>query len=136
MDLQGPIPFRAAQAYGMRPNGPARTGAVPGSGANAIDQPSAPGASRKPDGTIEPPFAERRDHVSVTLASLVSGKVESPVGRGAGFEQPAPTISAQSSRSSVGPVAAPGAYAMYTRAADRVEAATAVSIGRTLDARG
>jgi len=133
MDLQGPIPFRAAQAYGMRPNSPARAAAVTGSGANPNSPPS---ASRTPDGTIEPPFAERRDHVSVTLASLVSGKVESPVGRGAGFEQPAPTISAQSSRSSVGPVAAPGAYAMYTRAADRVEAATAVSICRTLDARG
>ena len=132
MDLQGPLSFRAAQASGAY--GQASGARIGAPGARTAPA-QGPQGSIAADGTVTPPFAERRDHVAVSLSALVSGKVESPVGRGEGFDrasQPNPARPAQ-------PVAAPaqalGAYAMYTRAADRVEVATAVSLGRTLDAR-
>jgi hypothetical protein len=134
MDLQGPISFRAAQASGAYGNasGPRARAGQPDTrpGSSAAQQ-----GSIAADGTINPPFAERRDHVAVSLSALVSGKVESPVGRGEGFEQAARANPARPAQSVAAPAQATGAYAMYTRAADRVEVATAVSLGRTLDAR-
>lgn len=117
MDAPGPIPFRpipfhAAQAYGMR--------------SGARDS-----AARDAQGRIQPPLAraaDRTDRVSASLAELVSGSVKSPVSRGAGFDAP----------QAAGPRGqAPGApLTMYTRAADRIEVATQVTVGRTLDTRG
>lgn len=130
MDARSPIPFNAAQAYGVRAQQPARA--------------SAPRA-RVESGFIVPPNLpaadDRAQRVAerVTLASvgptargaspldtLVSGRVESPVGRGEGFDQPAPAAAR--------PAGAP--LAMYSRTADRVEVATAVSVGRSIDIRG
>ena len=56
---------------------------------------------------------------------LVGGKVQSPVSRGQGFDAPG--------RSAVpNPT---GSLQMYSRAADRVEVATAAHLGRMLDTR-
>lgn len=119
MDAPGPIPFRpipfhAAQAYGIRPNGSARPG----------------GAGQTPaTGAIVPPRtagAERVDRISASLSNLVSGSVNSPVSQGVGFEQPTAPRGGTSD----------GRMQLYTRAADRIEVATDVAIGRTLDTRG
>ena len=101
MDSTRPIPFHAAVAYGMKPGAQFRRG----------NQPA--GA------TIQAPVAKPS-----TAAKLVSGKVDSPVSRGQGFDAPrAPMPNAS------------GALQMYSRAADRVEVATAAQLGRILDTR-
>ena len=69
--------------------------------------------------TIQPPVAK-----SSAAANLVSGKVDSPVSRGQGFDAPRAPM----------PNTA-GALQMYSRAADRVEVATAAHLGRILDTR-
>lgn len=56
---------------------------------------------------------------------LVAGKVAKPADPLAPLDQPAAT-----------PTATASAFALYTRAADRVEVATAVAIGRTIDRIG
>jgi len=64
------------------------------------------------------------------VAKLVSGAVDSPVSRGRGFDSgPSAQPAAQRATPS-------GNFALYTRAADRLEVATSVALGRTLDARG
>lgn len=131
MDLQGPIPFRAAQARTAQALGAYSAGRA--RAAHPVNP--NPQGTVESDGVITPPFAERRDHVAVSLSALVSGKVDSPVGRGEGFEQAARGNPARPAQPVSAPAQANGAYAMYTRAADRVEVATAVSLGRTLDAR-
>ena len=75
-------------------------------------------------------IGRRPDALAPNLASMVAGQIDSPVARGAGFDAPA-AAAAPTARPT-----APAAYAMYTRAADRVEVATSLSVGRTLDARG
>jgi len=101
MDSTRPIPFQAAVAYGMKPGAQLR--------------PANPRASA----TIRPPVATVSG-----AAKLVSGKVDSPVSRGQGFDAPrAPMPNAS------------GALQMYSRAADRVEVATAAHLGRILDTR-
>ena len=149
MDSLGPINFQAhagrvAQAYGAR--GPARVGTP-----NPAPQPGK--ASIGPDGVILPPFAPTRDPngrggttaprgdratlsggsaIPEQIEHLIAGQVDSPVSRGQGFDEPpAPRAFAGAARP-----AATGAYAMYTRAADRVEVATSIAVGRSLDARG
>ena len=121
MDAPRPIPFqaaaaRAAGAYGLRQGAPATQ------------------KGRVEDGRIVAPFedrgpATRTDHVELSLGTLVSGRVESPIGRGEGFDQPAPA------RMAPAPVrlSSNGSFAMYTRAADRLEVATSVALGRSLD---
>ncbi len=101
MDSTRPIPFQAAVAYGMKPGAQVR--------------PASPRASA----SIQPPVA-----TTSAAAKLVSGKVDSPVSRGQGFDAPrAPMPNAS------------GALQMYSRAADRVEVATAAQLGRILDTR-
>lgn len=138
MDPSAPIPFHARAAYGLpRPGGTA-SGSTP--------------RAQFENGRIVPPFAERRDHVSVSVGNLVAGAVESPVSQGRGFEgvegvggqvrpiavraangeSPAPTSRLQMGRNAASPVA----FAMYTRAADRLEVATDLAVGRALDVRG
>ncbi|MCE2883478.1 MAG: hypothetical protein LW806_01065 [Planctomycetaceae bacterium] len=155
MDSPSPINFRAAQAaaaYGGRPALRAQTGQLgsqPGSdsrssGPTKASTTAAPKgvATRAADGSIVPPHARateaqpmrigrHQDALSPSLAAMVAGQVDSPVSRGEGFEQPQPQA-----RPQVSPAAAHGAYAMYGRAADRIEVATSVTVGRTLDARG
>jgi len=101
MDSTRPIPFQAAVAYGMKSGGHPRL---------AITRATA---------TIQPAVAKASG-----AAKLVSGKVDSPVSRGQGFDAPrAPMPNAS------------GALQMYSRAADRVEVATAAHLGRILDTR-
>lgn len=99
MDSTRPIPFQAAVAYGMKPQ----------TATTRIGTP------------IKPPVAK-----TSPATGLVSGRVESPVSRGQGFETP---------RTAPGP-SPNGNLQMYSRAADRVEVATATQLGRILDARG
>lgn len=67
------------------------------------------------------------------LDVLVAGAVDSPVGAGRGFDAPAPARPGLATGRSG---ASPAAFAMYTRAADRLEVATDVAVGRALDVRG
>jgi hypothetical protein len=155
MDSPAPINFQAhagriAQAYG------AKSPALRGAGHAGAPNPAQPGqATIGPNGVIQPPFPVtrdpngrgaasdvRQDRVTFTggsagaapapqpIEQLVAGQVDSPVSRGQGFDEP-PARAANARSASVA-----GAYAMYTRSADRVEVATSVAIGRTLDARG
>lgn len=155
MDSPAPINFQAhagrvAQAYGAKSavKSPAMRGAAQ---VGAFHATQSGQATIGPNGVIQPPFPVtrdpngrgtaadvRRDRVTLTgpaqapqpIEQLVAGQVDSPVSRGQGFDEP------PSRTASAGSVAASGAYAMYTRSADRVEVATSVAIGRTLDARG
>lgn len=161
MDSPSPINFRAAQAaaaYGGRPTLRAQTGQLgshAGANAGSPSKSSGPAplsttaastgvATRAADGSIVPPHARtaeaqpmrigrHQDALSPSLAAMVAGQVDSPVSRGQGFEQPHPKPQA---RPHATPGSAHGAYAMYGRAADRIEVATSVTVGRTLDARG
>ena len=145
MDSPAPINFQAhagrvAQAYGARKPGAA---AVPPAARESGK------ASIGADGVIRPPFAPganpnnqaadtRQDRVTFSSAAipeqieqLIAGQVDSPVSRGQGFDEPP-----QRGPASAAGRGAAGAYAMYTRSADRVEVATSVAVGRSIDARG
>jgi hypothetical protein len=98
MDSTRPIPFQAAVAYGMK-----------------LKQ-----AAARPAPTIQPPVAK-----TSAAAALVSGRVDSGLSRGDGFD---PARGAPMPR-------AAGTLQMYSRAADRVEVATAAQLGRVLDTR-
>lgn len=145
MDSLGPINFQAhagrvAQAYGAR--APGRVGAPTPAGQatigpNGVIQPPFP-PTRDPNGRGQNAADVRQDRVNLTsgpapaakpIEQLVAGQVDSPVARGEGFEpQQARPATARSG-------AATGAYAMYSRSADRVEVATSVALGRSIDAR-
>ena len=139
MDSNAPISFRAAQAnaaYGMRPpQGPrsASSTTIPAGGRSET--------GRVEGGRVIPPFSPdqvaRRDQFTHRPAELVAGTVDSPVSRGEGFDQPsAPLAGGRNAQVRVGPASPAASFAMYSRAADRIEVATAVSLGRALDARG
>lgn len=89
---------------------------------------------------VKPPVAlNARAPATPAIEQLVAGQVDSPVARGEGFDEPG--FSRQAARPAVAgpvgrPVTANGAYPMYTRSADRIEAATSVAVGRSLDTRG
>ena len=80
-----------------------------------INSPTPPLRAQQPD-SFEPASSAQR---------LVAGKVAQPVN----FD-PAASV-ANNGSASVAPV-----YQMYTRAADKIEAAVAVQIGRAIDLRG
>jgi hypothetical protein len=113
MESRGPIPFNAAVAYGMKPNSATRA------------------TQARAGSTIKAPFARADvgEQVAVSLSNLVSGKVDSPVSRGEGFDAPRTAATGQPAKN---PAAS---MQMYSRAADRIEVATAVSLGRTIDTR-
>jgi len=150
MDSLAPINFQAhagrvAQAYGAR-----KPAAV------AFPQ-TIPQTTRETgratigsDGLIRPPFSPaanpngtagdtRQDRVTLSggsaipeqIEQLIAGQVDSPVSRGEGFDEPPQRGAASAARPG-----ASGAYAMYSRSADRIEVATSVALGRSLDARG
>ena len=118
--------FRAAQAYG-----PA------GARASSTKQVQQQSTGRVVNGRIVPPFsqmsvAEAAASTRRDVVTLVAGQVDSPVSQGEGFDQP--VTSPRSNATPAGNLAT-GNFAMYSRAADRVEVATAVTLGRSLDAR-
>jgi hypothetical protein len=117
MDSTRPIPFQAAAAYGMKPkaNTPATS------------------TSSRVGGVITPPAA-RPPNTANLVTGMVSGKVDSPVSRGLGFDPGAGSPADARRRAALS--AATGALQMYSRAADRVEVATAAQLGRILDTRG
>ena len=126
MDPTAPIPFRLAAAYGLHRSGAnpiARTG-----GRQAPVAPTLmPAASRQPDAAM----SDRRGGAARPVDVLVAGSVDSPIASGRGFDAP------PSGRGihRAGPAAGAGAFAMYTRAADRLEVATDLAVGRALDVR-
>jgi hypothetical protein len=124
MDSTRLIPFHAAAAYGMKPlRSPAPTTQPAFTGTAAFRTPATAVSFRSGD-TIQPPVQPAGARASAAT-KLVGGKVQSPVSRGQGFDAPG--------RSAVpNPT---GSLQMYSRAADRVEVATAAHLGRMLDTR-
>ena len=106
MDGTGPIPFHAAQAARLYGGRPS-------------------GASSKPQITVPNGPAAGKPN------PLVAGRVQATAGPLAPLDQV--TLSTANTG---GAGTTPNSFAMYTRAADRVEVATAVAIGRTIDRLG
>lgn len=112
--LTGPIPFHIAKAYGVRAAiDPSRNG-KPVSAVGRMD-PS----------VVRPAFPS--DQFAARLDAMVSGTVESPIGRGEGFDAPPAAATTR----------APGSdrFQMYTRAADRIEVSTKIALGTQIDTR-
>ncbi len=121
MDSTRPIPFQAAVAYGMKPTQANRTSNNSISGNSSGRTPTGQAVTSSPGAVIRPPAPR----AAPALTNLVSGKVDSAVSRGQGFDAPRGAPMPNSS----------GALQMYSRAADRVEVATAATLGRLLDTR-
>ncbi|MCP4836376.1 MAG: hypothetical protein GY895_16605 [Phycisphaera sp.] len=127
MDASGPIPFRAAAAYGAprpvvgREIGPARGPST---------------TSTNTAGSIRPATVDRVEVTTSTpvIDRLVAGTVRSDINRGVGFDgDPSP----DRSRGPIRPPAANDAsLQLYNRHADRLEAATGVALGGSLDIQG
>ena len=127
MQVNGPIPFHAARAYGMpRSSAPATSAPAAGlsfqraASAGAIQSRTPATATDRAERSDAPPFASTSAapaRSTVPADGLVAGHVSG----GVDFSGPVPTRGSSLS--------------LYSRAADRVEAATAVNIGRSLDLR-
>lgn len=93
MEIRGPLPFRIANAYGVKP------AAVP------------------PVAAAEP---------STRIVNLIAGRVALPADPALASASAAPAGEAfdQTTRQT---------FQMYTRAADRVDVATRIAVGRTVD---
>ena len=128
MDASGPIPFRATAAYGVR---------APQTAAN----PGSPAGSRIPVADSSRPAivdtVDLRTKASDRLNDLVAGTVRSDVNRGLGFDgDPRSRIPAGTPMATRPEVVEGGPMHLYNRQADRIEAATGVALGRTLDVEG
>ncbi|MAC18199.1 MAG: hypothetical protein CMJ23_00685 [Phycisphaerae bacterium] len=128
MDSTGPIPFRASAAYGVRPTSP-----------SARPNPtSAAGAA--PSTTIRPTVVdqvETRSANTERLDLLVAGTVRSDINRGTGFDGDSVSAIPSGKHLPTRPQAVnEGPMHLYNRQADRIEAATGVALGRTLDLQG
>jgi len=121
MDSTRPIPFQAAVAYGMKPTQANRTSNNSISGNSSGRTPTGQAVTSSLGAVIRPPAPR----AAPALTNLVSGKVDSAVSRGQGFDAPRGAPMPNSS----------GALQMYSRAADRVEVATNATLGRLLDTR-
>ena len=106
MRINGSIPFHVARAYGAQKPQAARPAANPA--------PPPSSAAARPADAFQPAGAAQ----SPTIQSLIAGQVQRPIDF-------MPNVAPQSE-----------SLQLYTRAADRIEAATAVQIGRSLDVRG
>lgn len=109
MQIHGSLPMHIARAYGVHSPSPARASAP-----TTPAKPAGPIARIQPDDAFETSAANR----SQRIESLIAGRVDHPIDF-------TPTPAPQSE-----------ALQMYTRAADRIEAATSVHIGQSLDVRG
>ena len=74
-----------------------------------------------PTSAASEPAAQARGQRPRAVDQLVGGTVQSDVNRGVGFDGDAP---------------APASMAMYSRTAERLEAATRVALGQQLDVTG
>lgn len=100
------LPLNIAKAYGVKPSAAAT-----------------PTDNTSPIASIAPARKPERFQPGSAANQLVAGKVSQPVN----FEGPSAPRS---------PVNAAPVLPMYTRAADKMEAAVAVQIGRSLDMTG
>jgi len=126
MDSTRPIPFQAAVAYGMKPTQANRTSNNSISGNSSGRTPTGQPVTSSPGAVIRPPASRAAPALTnPALTNLVSGKVDSAVSRGQGFDAPRGAPMPNSS----------GALQIYSRAADRVEVATNATLGRLLDTR-
>jgi hypothetical protein len=127
MDSTGPIPFRASAAYGVRPTAPA---------GRPIAATTATGAGT----AIRPAVVDQVETRSATterLDLLVAGTVRSDINRGTGFDGDSVSNIASGTHLPTRPQAVnEGPMHLYNRQADRIEAATGVALGRTLDIQG
>jgi hypothetical protein len=127
MDATGPIPFRAAAAYGVpatRQTSSARPPAFPANPGSVL-----------PGQAIRPPAVDVVETTSTRvdgIRRLVAGTVRSDINRGIGFDEDGPRGTAP--RPAV--PRADGTLHLYNRQADRMEAATGVALGRSLDVQG
>ncbi|MCA9289567.1 MAG: hypothetical protein KDA25_00470 [Phycisphaerales bacterium] len=122
MQITGsPIPFQAARAYGIQPARPvAPTSAADATSAvdraSAVDRTGSVGRVQRPTAT---PDLRRIDNP--ILRKLVAGQVAQPIDfSGAATPMPKDELT----------------LPLYTRAADKIEAAVAVNRGRRIDVRG
>ena len=122
MDPSGPIPFRAASAYGIRPT-------------QSAEAPPrvAPGqAITPPASTTRVDLVETTSNRIEGIQKLVAGTVRSDINRGLGFDEDGPPGTAPRPA----PPTADGSLHLYNRQADRMDAATGVALGRSLDVQG
>ena len=117
MDVSGPIPFRAAAAYGVSPQ-------------RATAPPRTPATT--PGQAIRPAVVDIVDTASTRVEGirrLVAGTVRSDINRGIGFDSDGPLGTAPKPAMP----RSDGSFRLYNRHADRIEAATGVALGRSLD---
>lgn len=128
MDASGPIPFRASAAYGVRaPQAVGRSGPISGS--------RVPAAESTRPAIVD--TVDLRTRASDRLNDLVAGTVRSDVNRGMGFDgDPSSRIPAGTPMVTRPEPVEGGPMHLYNRQADRIEAATGVALGRTLDIQG
>lgn len=107
MQINGSIPFHIARAYGVTKPQAAR----PSAPAMPVQPTSAPRAAD----SFQPTNAPAK---SQAIQSLIAGQVNKPIDF---------TPAAQSNT---------GALQLYTRSADRIEAATSLHVGRSCDVKG
>lgn len=117
MRIDGAIPPHVARAYGISPT------------RSAVPAP-APAAPATPARLVDARVTNER------IQMLVAGRVPGGVHFDGAADQTAASGAAAQARTAGVPTSAPGAMALYTRAADRVEAALGVALGRTVDIRG
>lgn len=131
MDSTGPIPFRASAAYGVRPTAPA---------GRPITATGAAGMAPEANATIRPTVVdqvETRSAATGRLDLLVAGTVRSDINRGTGFDGDSVSTIPSGTHLPTRPQAVnEGPMHLYNRQADRIEAATGVALGRTLDIQG
>lgn len=123
MDPSGPISFRAASAYGL-----------PGNLRPATATPRA-----QPGQAIRPPVVDVVETASSRIEGvrrLVAGTVRSDINRGLGFDEDGPQGTSPRPAPHPEPPGADGSLHLYNRQADRMEAATGVAVGRSLDVQG
>ena len=118
MNISGSFPINAARAYGV---GPTRPPVIANRAAPLARIDPAPQTGAAHD--VWKPAAAPTSNVE----QLVGGQVDGPVFG----STPAPTP-----RVTPGTPGTPGTYQLYTRAADKVEAATGVQVGRSIDVKG
>ena len=135
MNVPPPIPFRAAQAYG--PSAPLRAPQT------ASTETAAPKGAPTPTDrtTLSTPTGPTR------LSQLVAGTVRSDINHGHGFDGDPISQSSQITPPTGRPLRAPEAagtpqptdqdsFQLYSRTAERIEAATRRQVGSLIDLRG
>jgi hypothetical protein len=116
MKIGPQLPIHIASAYGLRPT----------------QAPRAVMSTRPAEATASPlPFASRPQPANPGMASLIAGHVSRSVDFSA-----ATSIRSGGSHPMNEPVAASAPLQLYIRAADKLEAALGVHLGRGIDVKG